>query len=133
LAIQRVEIDVSLLALDEALYQLLRINYEDQNGAGSWRRDNPLRSNPNICTQFHPELELFVNRLIQLPNVCLIDIPTQSAELLDDLLKCIAAYSLAPRDAFHLAVLKAIGLTMILTNDSDFDRVQDPIYVLHFW
>lgn len=131
---QKVEIHLSLLAVDEALFQLLILTYEDQKGAGSWHRDRPMETDPSICARLHPELDLFVRRLWQLPNLRLIDIPTPAFDILDDLLRSIALYSLAPRDAFHLAILKAVGLSMIVTNDSDFERVHDlPIYVLHFW
>jgi len=131
---QKVEILVSLLAVDEALYQLLIITYEDQNGKGSWRRDKPWETDPSIFARLQPELDLFVNRLRQLPRLRIIDIPAPASDLLDDLLGNIASYSLAPRDALHLAILKALGFSMILTNDRDFERVHDlSIYVLHFW
>lgn len=131
---QKVEIHLSLLAIDEALFKLLTIIYENQNGEGAWEQNKPLKSDPEVCRRFHPELDTFVRSLWKLPNLRLIDGPTPAFDIVEDSLKNIASYSLGPRDAFHLAILKAIGLTMILTNDSHFDRVHDlPIYVLHFW
>ena len=131
---QKVEIHLSVLAIDEALYQLLILTYEDKNGTGSWRRNKPLDNDPNVCKQFYPELDTFVRSLWKLPSLRLIDGPTPAFDIVEDSLRNIASYSLSPRDAFHLAILKAIGVRMILTNDSDFERVHDlPIYVLHFW
>jgi predicted nucleic acid-binding protein len=133
LTIQKVEIHLSLLTIDEALFQLLILTYEDQNGAGSWQGNETLKRDPNICARLQPELDSFVKRLWKLPYIRLIDGPSPAFDIVDDSLRNIASYSLAPRDAFHLAILKAAGLSMILTNDSDFDRVHDlPIYVLHF-
>ena len=129
-----VEIHVSLLAVDEALCQLLRSSYEDQKGQGSWDRDKPLKKDPSLAASLQPNLDSFVRKLRTLPSVRLVDFPPSTASLVDDLLANIAADSLAPRDALHLAVLRAEGLTMIVTNDTDFDRVSDPaIRVLHFW
>jgi predicted nucleic acid-binding protein len=131
---QKVEIQVSVLAIDEALCQILILTYEYKNGTGSWKRNKPLKNDPNVCKQFYPELNTFVRNLWRLPNLRLIEGPTPAFDIVEDSLKNIMSYSLAPRDAFHLAILKAIGLKMILTNDSDFDRVHDlPIHVLHFW
>jgi len=130
---KKIEIHVSVLAVDEALCQLLILSYEDKKGKGSWHQHKPLKRNPNIIKQFCPELDRFVRNLWKLPNLRLIDGSTQTFNLIDDALRNIAQYSLAPRDAFHLAILNAIGLSMILTNDHDFERVKAPISVLHFW
>ena len=32
--------------------------------------------------------------------------------------------SLKPRDAFHLAVMKELGINQIVTDDSDFDKIK---------
>ncbi len=133
---QKVEIHVSLLAMDEALYQLLIIFYEAQHGKASWERgkSGTLKKEPDVCSRFHSELSAFVTALQGLKNVRFIDISTPCQNILDDLMMNISSYSLAPRDACHLAILNSLGLKMIITNDSDFERVHDlPIYVLHFW
>lgn len=131
---KKVEIDISLLAMDEAICLLLIIKYEDQNGNGSWKNDQPLKNNPQVCSSFHPEFSSFVAKLKSLSNVKFIDIPNSCEEILDDLLGNISSYSFAPRDACHLSILKALNLEMIITNDTDFERINDlPITVLHFW
>ncbi len=41
-----------------------------------------------------------------------------------DALDFIEKYRLRPRDAFHVAVMKDLGLSKIISDDSDFDRVE---------
>ncbi len=41
-----------------------------------------------------------------------------------DALDFIERYRLKPRDAFHVAVMKDLGLNEIVSDDSDFDRVE---------
>ncbi len=41
-----------------------------------------------------------------------------------DALDVIESYRLRPRDAFHVAVMKDLGLSEIVSDDSDFDRVE---------
>jgi len=131
---KNVEINISLLTMDEALYTLMYIFYEDKKGKGSWKKDNPLKKNPKICVQFHPELDKFVKKLWKLPGIKFIDIPKPAFDILCGLLSNMSNEYLGPRDAFHLAIIKELGLNMILTNDSDFDKVNDnSIRVLHFW
>lgn len=133
LAYLKIEVHASLLAVEEAIYILLKIKYEDIHGKKSWDANKPLRTDANVCKQFYPELDKFVKKLLALPYFRIIDYPTTASVLLANLLDNIKDYSLAPRDALHLAVLKAAGLSMIVTNDSDFDRVSDTsIQVLHF-
>lgn len=133
LTIQKVEIVLSLLTIDEALYQLLKLKYEDQNGKGSWIKNQPLKTDTQVCARLHSELDLFIKSLWKIPNISLLDQARKSFDIVDDVLRNIASYSLGPRDAFHLSILMAEGLDMILTNDNDFDRVLNPaIQVVHF-
>jgi len=36
----------------------------------------------------------------------------------------IENYNLKPRDAFHMAIMKELNLTSIVSDDIDFDRVK---------
>ncbi|MBI5254150.1 MAG: type II toxin-antitoxin system VapC family toxin [Euryarchaeota archaeon] len=36
----------------------------------------------------------------------------------------IEKYNLRPRDAFHVAIMKSFGVTEIVSDDSDFEKVE---------
>ncbi len=41
-----------------------------------------------------------------------------------DALAIIEKYNLKPRDAFHVAIMKSFGVTEIVSDDSDFEKVE---------
>ncbi len=55
-----------------------------------------------------------------MPHLHLMEVETADfAGMLDS----IRAFSLPPRDALHIAVMRRLGLTAIASDDADFDRV----------
>ena len=46
------------------------------------------------------------------------------ASIAFDALDYIERYDLKPRDAFHAAMMKAAGVSEIISDDHDFDRVK---------
>lgn len=63
-----------------------------------------------------PVLELF-----NLPNLYMLDLPSGT---ISDIKEIHAMYGLLSNDAYHLLTMKYFGITDIITNDSDFERVK---------
>lgn len=58
--------------------------------------------------------------MINIPNIRFLPL-TQATSLYS--IELIEKYDLRPRDAIHAGVMKENGITKILSDDSDFDRV----------
>jgi len=112
---------VSTLAIDEAWWRLLVRFYERDHGPRTWRSDL-LQRNPTILQTYQPELRKFTLDLLSFRRLRVID-QTRSKDLVYQALDNIRDHSLAPRDAFHLALARAIGVPNIVTNDVLFQKV----------
>lgn len=120
------------MAIDEAWWRLLIRFYERDHGLGTWRSDL-LRQDPSIPQTYQPELRKFTLDLLSLRRLRVID-QTRSKDLVYQALDNIRAHSLAPRDAFHLALARAIGVPNIVTNDVQFQKVDaDWLSVITFF
>lgn len=62
-----------------------------------------------------------VEDIYAMPNLTVKEVPA-SAPL--DVLNLTNNFQLKPRDAFHASVMKANGVTEIVSDDPDFDRVK---------
>lgn len=62
-----------------------------------------------------------IEDIYAIPN---LDIREVSGSIPLDALDIIEKYRLRPRDAFHAAIMKDLRLSEIVSNDSDFDRVE---------
>lgn len=62
-----------------------------------------------------------IEDIYAVPN---LDVRDVSGSIPLDALDFIEKYRLRPRDAFHAAVMKDLGLSEIVSDDSDFDRVE---------
>lgn len=65
-------------------------------------------------------IEAALRRLVALPHLNLASVETTDFY---GMLENIVSYSLLPRDALHVAILRRHGLTAIASDDADFDRV----------
>jgi predicted nucleic acid-binding protein len=121
LSIRRVNIHVSTLAIDEAWWRLLIRFYERDHGLRTWRSDL-LRRDPTIPQTYQIELRKFTSDLLSFRRLRVID-QTRSKALVNRALDNIRDHPLAPRDAFHLALARAISVPHIVTNDVQFQKV----------
>jgi predicted nucleic acid-binding protein len=112
---------VSTLSIDEAWWKILAAAYERDHGARSWH-SAIVRDNPSVLRLYFPELRKFTTRLLALPRLRGID-QINSKALMAQALDHIRDHSLAPRDAFHLALARAIDVPYIVTNDVQFQTV----------
>ncbi|MBM4306601.1 MAG: type II toxin-antitoxin system VapC family toxin [Deltaproteobacteria bacterium] len=56
-----------------------------------------------------------------LPHIHLVSVETED---FFPVLENIKNFSLLPRDALHVAIIQRLGLTVIASDDMDFDRVK---------
>ena len=114
-----IEAFVGIPVLDELYYRLLLIRTKEATG------QNPLdvlRSDLAGAIAAHGNaIEKAIRNLVRLPHMNLIGVETTDLErMLDN----IRAFSLLPRDALHTAIIQRLSLTVIASDDTDFDRVQ---------
>jgi predicted nucleic acid-binding protein len=121
LSAKQASIRVSTLAIDEAWWRLLIRFYERDHGLRTWRSDL-LRRDPTIPQTYQPELRKFTSDLLSFRRLRVIN-QTRSTALVYQALDNIRDHSLAPRDAFHLALALAIGIPNIVTNDIQFQKI----------
>jgi len=114
----RLEAYVCVLALDELFYRLLLARVKDAVGR------NPLdvlREDARGAIRVHcPPIQAALNKLLSLPHIHLAGVEASTFPLMLD---NIRLYSLLPRDALHVAVMRQLGVLAVASDDSDFDRV----------
>jgi len=62
-----------------------------------------------------------IEDIYAIPNLAVQE-ATASTPL--DAIGLIEQFDLKPRDAFHVAIMRSIGISEIVSDDSDFDRVK---------
>ena len=67
-------------------------------------------------------LRKFLGEILNLPNLTIINSPTGSIEQFD-VIKFMTRFSLHPRDACHLLIMKANKISHFATFDEDFEKV----------
>lgn len=118
----RGEIDayVGVPVVDELAYRLLLGRIKDATGR------NPLdvlRGGLPAAIESHASLvQSAVQQLLSLPHILLVGVDTSDCDRMFD---NISAHKLLPRDALHVAIMQRLGLTVIASDDMDFDRVDE--------
>ena len=109
---------VSVLVLDELFYRLLLARVKDATVR------NPLdvlRENlPGAIAEHSSGITMAIRQLIALPHLELAGVDTSD---FNRMLDNIEAFSLLPRDALHVAIIRRLGLAAVASDDKDFDRV----------
>lgn len=123
-----VKVCISPLLLDEVWHKTLTLTF---------KRDFPgemfPKSEPSIVQRYYPEIRRITDRLLNLPNVELLGMPTQVKPLVEDALHLVQCANLYPRDAFHLALARSYGIRYAISNDEQWQHssIETPI-VLQF-
>lgn len=123
----RTKLYISTLALDEAWWVILRESVKrDRNVRLT---GNYLKTHRDLLCTYHPELERFTNKVMAWSNAVFVAMhkpqPSSMAAraLIRQSLDLLNSEQLAPRDAFHLAILRGLGIADVVTEDRDFDSV----------
>jgi len=80
-----------------------------------------IKKSPQILTIVRPELLAFLAVLVSYKGLRILNIPSQVAV---QSLQSISNDRLLPRDASHLAVMRAYSITDLATSDYDFKHVK---------
>lgn len=109
---------VSVPVLDAWFYRLLLARVKDATGR------NPLdvlREDLLGAIAAHSNgIAMALRQFMALPYLALAGVETRD---FNAMLNNIEAFSLLPRDALHVAIIRRLGLTAVASDDTDFDRV----------
>jgi predicted nucleic acid-binding protein len=127
---------ISTLALDEAWWAILREAVKRDRG--TYLTGKYLKDHPDLLSHYYPELRRFTTRVFGWTNAVFVATPEPRADsesvraFILQSLDQLNSERLAPRDAFHLSILQGHNLSAIVTEDKDFDTVDDlTIYRFH--
>jgi len=109
---------ISTLALDEAIFALIRLKVdEDHPDRGFW---DLYREDPSVIRPHLGELRALVDRLAVDPRVRLVGMDPDAWPATLDYMDGLA---FLPRDALHLTTMDRCGADAIVTTDDDFAAV----------
>lgn len=115
---------LSPLGLDEIWFAVLKIFATKDLGERGWQ--HKLKSNPSFVKKYTSQIEQMHDKLLALPYVVVIDVPTQYVLEGIEMMK---TYGLFPRDAIHTSVTKLTGIGNIITTNRDYARASSEINV----
>jgi len=125
-----VRLFVTPLVVSEAWWALGRLFYEERHGPGSWkalarRRPGRRQALRTYASEIVAKTELLVRAgIVSVAEVGVGDVPVAVRHTVGQ-----EVPHLDPRDAFHLAVMKRLGIEAIVTNDPDFAEAPDIIAI----
>ena len=106
---------ISTLALDEAIFALIRLKVEEDHAdRGFW---DIYRENPQVIQPYLGELRALVDRLAVDPRIWLVGTEPDALPAMLDYMDSLA---FLPRDALHLTTMDHCGTDAIVTTDADF-------------
>lgn len=113
-----IEVFVGIPVLDELAYRLLLARIKDEMGRNPLdvlREDLPgaIRSHGDLIVNA-------IHQLLSLPHMTLVGVETGDSDRMFD---NMILQTLLPRDALHLAIMHRLGVGIIASDDTDFDRI----------
>jgi predicted nucleic acid-binding protein len=112
---KQINLVLSSLALNEAIYQLLRLTEKDKENAGTV--DPPEKSGEREI------LSKIEESLFSAVNLCYFEAPNTNFHR--QTLNAIFNYGLDPTDAFHYAAARHLNCPLV-SNDAGFQKIPDP-------
>lgn len=109
----------STLVLDEIIYKILLKKIEEKH------KKNPLtvlQKNPKEIGAHSPEIRKAVDIILGIEGLTVLAVEIHHVE---EAIEFMQRYSILPRDAIHLSVMRAMECGDLVSADSDFDRVAD--------
>jgi predicted nucleic acid-binding protein len=107
----------SSLALDEVMYKILLKTIEEKHGK------NPLdviQKSFEVIGAQSADVRKALNIILGIKSINVLSVERSHLETAVDYME---KYSVLPRDALHLSVMRSIECTDIASADTDFDRV----------
>lgn len=108
----------SVLTFDELAYRLLLALTRDHYEGSPI--DKIRREEESMTQRFYPKIAPELLKLRRFPNLVIVDINDTDIDAMNGMM---LQFHLKPRDGLHLAAMKKINCSDLLSNDADFDRV----------
>jgi len=109
---------VSVLTLDELYYRLLLALIKEHPGRNPL---DALRGDlPGVVLKYCDQISVTLRKFMGLPHITRLGVEAGDFE---GMLENVAQFALLPRDAFHVTLMRRLGLVAIASDDMDFDRV----------
>ncbi len=121
LVVQRVNIFISNLVIDEMWWASLRAFH--RNHTGLLLKPRQFKSNPSILNPYKNLIYRITEKVLRLPQVHVLPVHKTSVNVIQVANRLFKAENLMPRDCFHLAFIVANNIRGLITSDSDFDNL----------
>ena len=131
---QNVGIFISNLVIDEMWWGLLRVGYRKDTGNTLY--GHTIKNNPLILRTYSSLIERATDETLSIPNIQLLPQNQVPTTVLQEAKSIYMDETLAPRDCFHLALVKIHNIGGFITSDSDFDNLSFDNYdlaVYKYW
>jgi len=128
LIVQRIQIFISCLVIDELWYSLIRGWYRRFEGKRLSTQD--IKTDPSILSRYSYHIGRNTLKVLKIPNLEILPRQQSPRGIIDQAMNIYASENLMPRDSFHLAYVMAHGIKGFITSDPDFDNLQLPTYDL---
>lgn len=120
---QQVELNISALVVDELWWGRFKLSYRLLTGKEL--TGHKYKHNIEVWQWNWPSVRRFTDEILGWERLNILE-SASSVELVLSARDLIDANPLAPRDAFHLAVVLRHGIPAFVTADPDFDAVRLP-------
>jgi len=121
LIINKIDIFISDLVVDEFIWALLRAFYRYDTGNLLW--PDIIKKNPQIMTKYKWRILSNVKKLLSFQRLKFASDLVNSRELINKSKNLINGQLLMPRDAFHLSFVINLNIEGFVTSDNDFDHL----------
>ena len=107
----------SSLVLDEVMYKILLKTIEDKH------RKNPIEAIQSSREEVGVQSKVVRKALDIILGIENLEVLSVKKDYLEVSVEYMEKFSMLPRDAIHLAVMKSVECSDIVSADSDFDKV----------
>lgn len=108
------------LTFDELAYRLLLGLIRDKYSKSPL--DRLRQAQTAMIDEFYALIEPQLSTLQHFPNFTIVPVTTVDLSAMH---RNVRQFHLLPRDALHLSVMQRVGCTNLISEDSDFDEVND--------
>lgn len=121
LIMNRVDIFISDLVIDEFIWALLRAFF--RHDTGNLLRPDILKRNPQIIANYKWRILSGVKKLMTFQRLHFASDLIGSRQLIKRSINLMNNQLLMPRDAFHLSFVLTLNIEGFVTSDNDFDNL----------
>lgn len=121
LVVQKVNIFLSNLVIDEFWWALLRVFHTNTTSLNLYPSD--FKSNRSILNPYKYLIDRATQKVLRIPKVNILPTHHAANTVIQTANRLLMTEELMPRDVFHLAFTIAGNIPGFVTSDSDFDNL----------